>query len=377
VDVDASDRRDRAAGSVLGLAWGDALGIPIEGWTDERIREHYGEYAVLPHRYPDSVRALDAAQRAWLRPLGIHSDDTQQALALVSVVLEHWSPRRWADLLVAGEEAGAWRGTGPNFGAALRKLRDGVPPTRSGSHSAGIGAAMRSGPLGALLWDDPATLRRVAFESACVTHADVRAIATAYAAAWSVARLVAGDDAGDVLARLPDEVADAEASWLEPTPDGWGVSGHDEPPISTLLRLVTEEEAADAPALAAAVVAAAREHVHDRVDLHPNHGYAPLGGVHAIVTALLFDDPPAAVLGALVRAGGDTDTVGAIAGTILGARHGAAWIPSERLLDAERLHRYAGAVAERAAPPEDRATFLERERQLTTREEAFRRDAAS
>ena len=73
------------------------------------------------------------------------------------------------------------------------------------------------------------------------------------------------------------------------------------------------------------------------------HRYDDAGGLWAATTPLNFED----ALIALVNAGGDTDTNGALAGAVLGARYGASAIPPrwishvaerERLIDlAERL----------------------------------------
>ena len=46
---------------------------------------------------------------------------------------------------------------------------------------------------------------------------------------------------------------------------------------------------------------------------------------------------PQDILNRIVQLGYDTDTVAAIAGTILGARYGYSWIPLKSLLDLERL----------------------------------------
>lgn len=51
----------------------------------------------------------------------------------------------------------------------------------------------------------------------------------------------------------------------------------------------------------------------------------------------------------MIRQGYDTDTVGAICGTVLGARFGTAWIPTHRLADGSRLGRWADTAA-RTAP---------------------------
>ena len=145
---------DRTRGALLGLVWGDVLGCPVEGWDTRAIRRVYGVYADLPAEYPWSQLAGASARTLRrLRPLGLHSDDTQQALALIQVCLAPggWSVERWAACLVDGMVGRAWRDYGRNFADAVARLRQGIPPQRAGSRTAGIGAAMRCGPLGALL----------------------------------------------------------------------------------------------------------------------------------------------------------------------------------------------------------------------------------
>ncbi|MDQ3608073.1 MAG: ADP-ribosylglycohydrolase family protein, partial [Actinomycetota bacterium] len=71
-----------------------------------------------------------------------------------------------------------------------------------------------------------------------------------------------------------------------------------------------------------------------------------------------------AAVTAAIRAGGDTDTVGAMAGAIAGARFGAGAIPArwvERLKDGERGRRHVEALArqlaDRARQPSTDATL--------------------
>lgn len=65
-----------------------------------------------------------------------------------------------------------------------------------------------------------------------------------------------------------------------------------------------------------------------------NQGFSALGGIHGLTMALLPDIHPQQVLSEIVVLGYDVDTVGAICGTVLGARFGTSWIPKDRLLDA-------------------------------------------
>src|SRR5690242_6954849 len=107
---------DRARATLLGLAWGDVLGCPIEGWHQSEIERVYGHYAGLPEDYPFDRMQRTREVYKRLRPLGLHSDDTQQALALIDVCIEGpFTPQRWAEWLVASTQRGALRGFGRNF----------------------------------------------------------------------------------------------------------------------------------------------------------------------------------------------------------------------------------------------------------------------
>ena len=182
-----STLEDRVRGSLLGLAYGDVLGCPLETWEQKQIVEVFGEYDGLPEEYPfDKIVEVVPKRLKRLRPIGLHSDDTQQALALISICLSapRFSRHVFGDWLVEGMRTKAWRGYGRHFNSAVKMLRKGYPPEHAGSASAGIGAAMRISPLGGLYYDDEEELERVVMESSLVTHADLRAAAIAYAVAW-------------------------------------------------------------------------------------------------------------------------------------------------------------------------------------------------
>ncbi|MGB3693032.1 MAG: ADP-ribosylglycohydrolase family protein [Spirulinaceae cyanobacterium] len=187
-------QEQRIKGSLLGLAWGDILGCPVEGWRDWEIETVYGQYQELPQEYPlEQINKLNSNKLKRLRPLGLHSDDTQQALALINLCLEEgkWSKAAWADILVKGMARGTWRGYGRNFSGAVNRLKKGNLPEHSGSASAGMGAAMRVAPLGGIFWHHPQVLAQATMEASLTTHADIRAGALSYAVTYTVAALIA------------------------------------------------------------------------------------------------------------------------------------------------------------------------------------------
>ena len=363
---------DRARGTLLGLAWGDVLGCPIEGWRKDEIERVYGAYTSLPDDYPfDRIQAAREVRRH-LRPLGIHSDDTQQALALIAVCLGGpWSPARWAEWLVVAMQRGALRGYGRNFQQAVHKLARGAPPEHAGSASAGMGAAMRIAPLGAIYRDRPEELAQVAMESSLVTHGDLRAAVLAFAVARSAALLVGGESAAAVRDRLADDVAAVELEWVEHRP-GWGIDRSGKTLISQAIRALFAAMPRDLAELRALISERAKGHLaRGFTKAHVNQGFALLGGLHGLAVGLFPDGSPDELLASIMRQGDDTDTVGAIAGGLLGARFGTAWIPIDRLRDGPRLEVYADALVTRDGAPERRDGFIERERELTDEEKHF------
>lgn len=354
-------------GSLWGLAWGDVLGCPIEGWPADEIASTFNGYPGLPDAYPPGI---NAKRKKRLRPLGIHSDDTQQALALINVCLTGWSAKAWGQCLVKGDALKSWRGTGRHFDAAVEKLRKGGPPEAAGSPSAGIGAAMRIAPLGALYFDQSRRLAEVAAESSAVTHADLRSISLGYAVAFAAARLVGGATAADIRAELPDAVAEAEDEWLNARAK-WTIDRGGRHQVSLGLARLLASMADGLPPLGARVIALARPYLLPEFPpAHPNHGFALLGGFYGLAAGLVENVDPAAALLTIVQQGEDTDTVAAIAGGVLGARFGSSWVPKQQVLDLARVELYAQALVSKKAP-ETLDELLKHEAAVTVREQTF------
>ncbi|HXG11533.1 MAG TPA: ADP-ribosylglycohydrolase family protein [Gemmataceae bacterium] len=371
-------QRDQIRGSFLGLAWGDAFGSPVEGWQPETIRAVFGDYLQLPDEYPlGRITPLGKKVLQRLRPLGLHSDDTQQAMALINVCLSGWSPEAWAEWLVAGRKKMAWRGYGRNFAAAVGKMAKGKPPRQTGTPTAGVGAAMRSAPLGALYRDDPERLAQVAMESSLCTHGDIRAAALAFAIAHAASALIAGQTPDQVRAGLPAVVAAREREWVHGHED-WTFDRSAGLAVSRCLEEFFAEDLHDPERIRARISELARPHLaRGFTRAHPNQGFVLLGGLHGLVMALIPEEDPGKILAEIVAQGFDTDTVAAICGGLLGARYGTGWIPLHRLRDRARLEDYADALVERQGPPEDRATFLEREADWTKQEAAYQKTLAA
>ena len=182
-------------GCLLGTAVADALGNPVEGYPPDEIKYRY-------ERLIDYVENRD--------PKGTYTDDTEMSILVAESLLAN----NGCDADDLGARFADWISWAHSFGKALlescSRLRQGVPPTESGSKSAGNGAAMRAGPIGLFYHhpDQRKELLECARVSSRITHADPRSVAGAAAVAAGVAYCLHYADNFDPKLFL-DDIADA------------------------------------------------------------------------------------------------------------------------------------------------------------------------
>lgn len=304
-----ADLSDAYRGVMLGLAAGNALGLPVEGWPRERIRRSF----------PEGVSEIDPAEagRPW-------DDDTAQAALLAEAILESREIQlddlarrlvRWAS------ENG--RGIGSQTRGVVALLAAGVGAEEAaravweqrGRNAAGNGAVMRCAPV-ALRWrSSGARLVAESARSAIVTHYDPRC-------SWSVVAF----NAALALA----------------------LSGA-EPDLELLAASL--EEAAAPQEVSAAIREAGRSSLEGLKLGGPDMGYT-IKAMQVGLWALRPREGFESALVSVIDSGGDTDTNGAVAGAMLGARFGASSIPErwkKNLRDAPRLAAFADALLRAAA----------------------------
>jgi ADP-ribosylglycohydrolase len=306
---------DRLAGILLGTAVGDALGLPAEGLSPQRRQR------LTPGPWRHRL----------LFGRGMVSDDTEHALFAAQSLLRHpgdadafqrrlaWHLRWWF--------AGLPAGIGMATARACLKLWLCFPPTRSGVFTAGNGPAMRSALIGGYLHDKPELVQRFILASTQLTHTDPKAAvgaeAVARLAAWAVEHDPAVQpDAGPIAALLAGLAAqDREwQQWIEQM-DNALAAGTSVPNFAISLGLARGVTGYIYHTVPVAVYAWLRHY----------------GDFRATVEAAL-------------DCGGDTDTVGAIAGALAGATVGEAGIPEAWLhgiLDWPRSLRLLRTVADR------------------------------
>ena len=304
-------RFSRAYGALAGLALGDALGMPTQAMSPEQIRAVYGRITGLVDG--------DASQPyAPGMPAGSVTDDTEQALLVASLLVRGRGSSSGRVALDAGEFAHAllaWedsmieRGSldllGPSTKAALERVRAGEDPLSVGGAGTTNGAAMRVTPIGiAMSTEDPQAFADAVWSSCQVTHATRQGFQSAalVAAAVSMGIDTPRSAASDMTALLWKAVSYVDSlpergAW---TPD---------PDVVAATRRAMQ--------LVANPASSSLECLVEQVG-------TSVASAQAIpmAFALLARDPsPQALLDA-ANLGGDTDTIGAIAGAILGAALG-------------------------------------------------------
>ena len=304
---------DRARGVMLGVVVGNLLGLPVEGWSRQRINE----------RYPNGVREIRPSEQT--KPM---DDDPAQSVELAEALLENGAlVERFTARLVAWSLLNG-RGMGRTTRQSINQLKDKVPPPiaayavyRAKGENAPNGGIMRCAPVAIGRRRHPELLVRDTADTCAVSH-------YAPASQWScvivnaaIAVLLSGcvPDLQKILAAAradgcPDLAAVAREAGvptrflenamrgrLSPSDAGW-MRGNKGPKGHTILTLQA--------------------------------------GLWAATTPLNFEE----ALVELVNSGGDTDTNGALAGAVLGARYGAAAIPlhwSSHISQRERMANLA------------------------------------
>lgn len=297
-------RFSRAYGALAGLALGDALGMPTQAMSPQQIQTVYGHVTGLVDGDKSQPYAPGMAA-------GSVTDDTEQALLIASLLLKgHGSglnldAGEFSHALLAWEDSMIERGSldllGPSTKAALERVRAGEDPLRVGGEGTTNGAAMRVTPIGIAASTSDRQLFADAVWSSCqVTHATRQGFQSAALVAAAVSL---GIDAGaaDVTDLLWKAVAFARSL---PERGAWSP----DPDVVAATRRALKLAAQPSSSL---------EWLAEQIG-------TSVASAQAIpmAFALLARDPSPRALLQAANLGGDTDTIGAIAGAILGASLG-------------------------------------------------------
>lgn len=282
-------------GCILGTAVGDSLGLPFEGMTAQRMQK----YKPLPLRQRFIING------------GMLSDDTEHTcMAAQSLIASSHEVPLFKTQLARRLRwwfAGLPAGIGMATLKSLVKLWLGFSPDKSGVRSAGNGPAMRSAIIGVYARDDHELLTRLVTESTLMTHTDPKALRGAL-----------------IVATLAAENANQKEINIERF-------------IQSIEMVIAEDNELNTLVTKAVDSAKANESVQT---------FCHALGFDKQVTGYIYQTLPVVLqiflryprdfenaMQEIIPCGGDTDTVAAILGGMVGAGCGAEGIPQKWIED--------------------------------------------
>jgi ADP-ribosylglycohydrolase len=289
--VGDSIQHDRALGALYGLAIGDALGMPVQGFGRARAAAVLG----TPPDFRDAPE--DNRISRGLRA-GSITDDTMQAVLLATLLIEGdgvIAPERMARALLEWERDMQRRGLsellGPSTKRAVEGIAAGEDPSMTGRAGTTNGAAMRITPVGVATAAEPLSRLVAAVVAANRATHDTGA---AHAGAAVVATVVSvGIDGGTFAEAARLAIGAARAF-------GW------EAVFVDALRAESEDDLVEKFGTGV-----------ETVESVPT----------AFGVAALHPDDPWLAASIAASLGGDTDTMAALAGAMVGACTGLAALP--------------------------------------------------
>lgn len=286
------DKKEKIIGCLLGTATGDSMGLPAEGLSRRRINRIFG----------------NMERQNFFFGKGMCSDDTEHTIMVAESLLESkgdvrlfikklsWKMRFWFLCLPAGIGLATLR--------ACIKLCLGFPGEKSGVYSAGNGPAMRSAIIGILYGNDPEKMKKLVEGSTRITHRDPKAFY------------------GSLAVALAAHMADKDI-----TPEDY---------YGELEKLLGKEGEEFLSLIKKVMESISKGNTTGEFLANSGYGHGVKGYIYHTVPAVLhtwFRHRKNYKEGLLeiIKAGGDTDTTGAILGGIIGAGAGKEGIPKEWL----------------------------------------------
>jgi ADP-ribosylglycohydrolase len=292
--------REKIWGVLAGGALGDALGMPTECWSQQKIRQHF----------PNGVTELIASDEndVFGRKLaaGAITDDTINVLMILSMIKKN-KGRILVDDYIA--ELKEWNEnspvsafvSGPSTLRALEKIAQGVPIEETGVTGTTNGASMKIAPIGLISdYHNLSELVKNVAEICLPTHNTKIAIAGASAVAAAVSYTVRGGDSIEEIWQLAFAAIEAAQDY-----------GHDFPAASLIFRMkqargILQDETDEQMIL---------QRLYEEIGTGMET-IETIPSTFAIVELASGNPLKAAQLSASI--GWDTDTIGAISAAICG-----------------------------------------------------------
>jgi len=320
------DYLDKFSGTLMGVSIGDTLGHPFEGMIRERIYSHFKNFKEFMKENKKIFRT--------------YTDDTQLTL-------------HTAEALIQGSgfnennfirEYVSWLDDppiGPGFGciSSIRKLKYGISWKKAASNSGGNGTAMRVSPIGLFYCKDIKSLNSAALKSSVITHSHPAASAGAIVIARAIAFLI------DKSIKSGFSIEDFFETIIS------SISGTQEKIWEEFIEILNKVKENLNISVEAGLIKFSQTGVKSPFFIEDYLGKAfvhpyTLSTVACAIFIFLknlesFED----CIVQLATAGGDSDTVGAIGGSLAGAYFGIGNIP-EDLINIVKQQKHIIKVSE-------------------------------
>ncbi len=303
---------DKYSGCFLGLAIGDAQGAPFEGGPVKKLL----------------WRVLGKTGDGKLR----YTDDTQMAIDLAASYIENAGVSQDHIAARFAESYRWWRGYGPGAAVLLKKIRKGgrwqdVNRGQFKEGSYGNGAAMRAAILALFPHEDNEHLHQIVKRCSEITHAHPLAIEGAKLIAFVTDAALRDTETYSIWEALP--------TWCE-----------------------TEEYRSKIATCTRLLLSAEPFYTSFLIGKLGNGIAATESCVTAIFFALKYREYSLAVmLSHIYNLGGDTDTIGAMAGAIWGAFNGSKAIDENQIRNIENSEVILELAAQLFSQPAHKRHF--------------------
>ena len=305
-----ADYLDKFQGCIIGVAVGDTLGHPFEGILREQIYSRFRDFK----KFITSNKKL----------FNTYTDDTQLTLHTAKALIqgsgfnEDYFIREYVEWLEDPP-------IGPGFGciSSIQKLKYGIPWKKAASNSGGNGTAMRVSPIGLFYNNDINNLKNFALKSSIITHSHPAASAGAIVVARAIAFLI---DKTIETEFSVDEFFEVIIS---------SISNSREEIWDEFIKILNKVKNSLNISLKAGLIkfsqvgVKAPYFIEDYLGKAFVHPYTLSTVACAIFIFLKNLNSFENCIFQLATAGGDSDTVGAIGGSLAGAYFGKGNIPSD------------------------------------------------
>lgn len=321
-----TDYLDKFSGTLFGVAIGDTLGHPFEGVIRDAIHSYFTNFKEFLQTHK--------------KLFNTYTDDTQLTLHTAEALIQS-SGFNLENLI---REYVLWLddppiGAGYGCLSSIQKLKYGIPWQEAASNSGGNGTTMRVSPIGLFYCKDIKALQTVALKSSIITHSHPAASAGAIVIARAIAFLI--NKSSEKGFSIDDFFVDIISS----------ISNSQEPIWEEFIEILEKVKQNLNISIKSGLIKFSQigvkspyfiEQYLGKAFVHP---YTLSTVACAIFIFLNRLESFEECIYELATAGGDSDTVGAIGGSLAGAYFGLNNIPFE-LRKLVKNHKYIQKLSE-------------------------------